>query len=235
MRHYNFRWWYDYSGGMLTDWGAHHIDIAKWRSIWNTPARCRSTAVRRCCPASPEGYNTPKSPLVECEYANGIKLDIVAEFEGVTFEGDNGRIFVNRGRITGKLIEDQDADPVAKEKIMNDVKALFKGNLAKLGDHMGNFFEGFKHNLPVISDVEGQHRTVSVCHLGNISIRLGAESNGIRTSKKSSVTAEAGAMLKREQRAPYQIPTSANGFALGWPQRPTPAIRLSIPSDCGTS
>ncbi len=56
---------------------------------------------------------------------------------------------------------------------MNDVKALFKGNLAKLGDHMGNFFEGFKHNLPVISDVESQHRSASVCHLGNISIRLG--------------------------------------------------------------
>ena len=71
---------------------------------------------------------------------------------------------------------------------MNDVKALFKGNLAKLGDHMGNFFEGFKHNLPTISDVESQHRTVSVCHLGNISIRLGARSNGIPKSKRSSAT-----------------------------------------------
>ena len=80
---------------------------------------------------------------------------------------------MNRGRITGKPIEDQDADPAAKEKITTEVKALFKGNLAKLGDHMGNFFEAFKNNLPVISDVESQHRTASVCHLGNISIRLG--------------------------------------------------------------
>ena len=44
---------------------------------------------------------------------------------------------------------------------MNDAKALFKGNLTRLGDHMGNFFEGFKHNLPVISDVESQHRSAS--------------------------------------------------------------------------
>ena len=53
-------------------------------------ARSRSTAARRCCPASPGGYTTPKSPLVECEYPNGITLDIVAEFEGGDFRGRQG-------------------------------------------------------------------------------------------------------------------------------------------------
>ena len=98
----------------------------------------------------------------------------------------------------------QDADPPLKEKIMNDAKALFKGNLAKLGDHMGNFFEGFKHNLPVISDVESQHRTVSVCHLGNFSIRLGRKIEWDAEKQEIVGDSQANAMLRREQRAPYQ-------------------------------
>jgi hypothetical protein len=128
---------------------------------------------------------------------------------GILFEGDKGRIYVDRGRITGKPIEEQNADPGLKEKITSDVKALFKGNVAKLGDHMGNFFEAFKHNLPVVSDVEGQHRSASVCHLGNISIRLGRKIEWDAEKQEIVGDAEANAMLKREQRAPYQISPSA--------------------------
>ncbi len=92
---------------------------------------------------------------------------------------------------------------------MNDVKALFQGNLAKLGDHMGNFFEGFKHNLPVISDVESQHRSASGCHLGNISIRLGRKIHWDADKQEIVGDGEANAMLKRAQRAPYQFSASA--------------------------
>ncbi len=92
---------------------------------------------------------------------------------------------------------------------MDGVKALFKGNLAKLGDHMGNFFEGFKHNLPTVSDVESQHRTVSVCHLGNISIRLGRKIQWDAVKQEIVGDAEANSMIKREQRKPYQISGSA--------------------------
>ena len=209
--HYTFRWWYEYSGGLLTDWGAHHLDIAQWAlNTENSGPRIIDGTQTRL-PNVPGGYTTPGNPLVEYQYPDGIVVQVVtdAEREGVLFEGEKGRIKVDRDKIVGKPIEEQDADPPLKEKIMTDVKALFKGNLARLGDHMGNFFEGFKHNLPVISDVESQHRSVSVCHLGNFSIRLGRKIEWDPEKQEVVGDSEANAMLKRAQRAPYQISPSA--------------------------
>ena len=207
--HHSFRWWYDYSGGMMTDWGAHHLDVVQWALDMQQSGPKTIDGTRTVLPNIPGGYTTPKYPLVTYQYPGDITVEVVAEDEGVLFEGENGRIFVNRGRITGKPIEEQDRDPALKEKIMTDVKALFKGNLAKLGDHMGNFFEGFKHNLPVISDVESQHRTVSVCHLGNISIRVGRKIEWDAEKQEIVGDSEANSMLRRAQRAPYQISPSA--------------------------
>ncbi len=207
--HHSFRWWYDYSGGMLTDWGAHHLDVTQWALDMENSGPKTIDGTKTVLPNIPGGYTTPKFPQVTYQYPGDITVDVVAEDEGILFEGDAGRIFVNRGRITGKPIEQQDADPALKEKTLNEAKALFKGNLARLGDHMGNFFEGFKHNLPVISDVESQHRTVSVCHLGNISIRVGRKIEWDAAKQEIVGDSEANAMLRREQRAPYQISPSA--------------------------
>jgi myo-inositol 2-dehydrogenase / D-chiro-inositol 1-dehydrogenase len=207
--HYTFRWWYDYSGGLLTDWGAHHLDIAQWGLNTDHSGPQWIDGTKTVLPNIPGGYTTPGNPIVEFQYPGDITLEVVTDKEGVMFEGEKGRIYVNRGRIEGKPIEEQDADPALKEKIMVDVKALFKGNLAKLGDHMGNFFEAFKHNLPVISDVESQHRSASVAHLANISIRLGRKIQWDPEKQEVVGDAEANTMLKRAQRAPYQISPSA--------------------------
>jgi len=209
--HYTFRWWYEYSGGLLTDWGAHHLDITQWGlNTENTGPRWID-GTKTVLPNIPGGYTTPGNPLVTYQYPDDVVVEVVTdqEREGVLFEGEKGRIKVDRDKVVGKPIEEQDADPRLKEKIMDDVKALFKGNLAKLGDHMGNFFEGFKHGLPVVSDVESQHRSVTVCHLGNISIRLGRKIQWDPEKQEVVGDAEANTMLKRAQRAPYQITASA--------------------------
>jgi predicted dehydrogenase len=209
--HYTFRWWWEYSGGLLTDWGAHHLDITQWAlNTENTGPRVIDGTQTKL-PNVPGGYTTPGNPLVTYQYADDVTVQVLTdqEREGVLIEGDKGRIKVDRDKVVGKPIEEQDADPALKEKIMNDVKALFKGNLAKLGDHMGNFFEGFKHNLPTISDVESQHRSVTVCHLGNISIRLGRKLEWDPEKQEFVGDTEANAMLKRAQRAGYQISASA--------------------------
>jgi myo-inositol 2-dehydrogenase / D-chiro-inositol 1-dehydrogenase len=217
--HHKFRWWYDYAGGIMTDWGAHHTDIVQWALGTEDTGPVSIDGSQTELPNIPGGYTTPKSPIVHYQYASGITMTIRSEYEGVTFEGEKGRIFVNRGRITGKPIEEQDADPALKEKIMGSIQGLFKGNVAQFNDpktdlpdgfrHMHNFFEGFKHNLPVISDVESQHRTVSICHLGNISIRLQRKIEWEPDRQQIVGDGEANAMLRREQRAPYQIPSSA--------------------------
>ena len=110
--HYEFRWWYEYSGGKMTDWGAHHVDIATWAiGADNTgPISVEGTAKH---PNIPNGYNTATEFLVTCKYADGAELVIRHDTEnGITFEGDKGTFFVSRGaldRPAGRRTEGQSA------------------------------------------------------------------------------------------------------------------------------
>ena len=206
--HFRFRWWYEYSGGICTDWGAHHMDIAHWAlDVEHTgPRTIDGTATK--LPSIPGGFNTPKLVTVNFQYPDDVHVQLLAQppgDEGVTFEGEKGRIYVNRGRITGKPIEEQDADPSLKEPILEAVEKLYKGNTAKMGDHMGNFFEAWKFDKWPISDVETQHRSVSACHLANISIRLQRKLQWDADKEEFVDDSEANAMLTRPQRAPYEV------------------------------
>lgn len=202
----NFRWFYEYSGGIMTDWGAHHMDIAQWAlGVDHHGGPLTIDGSQTKMPSIPGGYNTPKHPIVRYTYAHDVELNVVAEFEGVTFEGDKGRIFVNRGRITGTPIEEQDANPKLKEETLDVVKKMFGQNVDSLGDHMKNFFEAFKHDLPTASDVTTGHRTATACHLGGISMRLGRKIQWDASKEEIVGDNEANAMLKREQRAGYKF------------------------------
>ena len=120
-------------------------------------------------------------------------------------------MFVNRGRITGKPIEEQDADPKLKESIMAAVEKLYKGNTAKMGDHMGNFFEAWKYGKWPISDVDSQHRSVSACHLANISIRLKRKLTWDAAKEQFVGDSEANAMLNaRRSGSPYTLRSVAD-------------------------
>jgi predicted dehydrogenase len=206
--HYRFRWWYEYSGGIATDWGAHHMDIAHWVLDAEHTGPSSIDGTKTALPTIPGGFNTPKLVTVEYRYPNDVQVLLQAQppgDEGVLIEGEAGRIYVNRGRLTGKPIEAQDADQALKDKIMASVEALYKGNTAKMGDHMGNFFEAWMHGKWPISDVESQHRSVSACHLGNISIRLGRKLTWDAEKQDFVGDSEASGMLSRAQREPYKV------------------------------
>jgi len=206
--HYQFRWWYEYSGGIATDWGAHHMDVAHWVMNIEDSGPTSIDGTKTALPTIPGGYNTPKLVSVDYEYPNDIKVLMRAQppgDEGLLIEGTEGRIYVNRGRLTGKPIEEQDADPALKDKIMEQVKELYKGNTAHYGDHMGNFFEAWMHGKWPISDVQSQHRSVSACHLGNISIRLGRKLTWDPAKEDFVGDSEATGMLSRAQRSPYTV------------------------------
>jgi predicted dehydrogenase len=206
--HSRFRWWYEYSGGICTDWGAHHMDITHWALNVENSGPLTIDGTKTKLPEVAGGFNTPKLVTVDYLYPGDIHVQLIAQppgDEGVLFEGEKGRIFVNRGRITGKPIEEQDADPKLKESIMADVEKLYKGNTAKMGNHMGNFFEAWKFGKWPISDVESQHRSVSACHLANISIRLKRKLTWDAVAETFVGDSQADAMLKRAQRDPYKI------------------------------
>lgn len=126
------------------------------------------------------------------------------------FEGDKGRLFVNRGTIAGKPVENLKDDPLPKEKYRlyahdNPARPPRAGKLDAIINHMGNFFDCVKSRRPPISDVVGQHRSVSARHLGNISIRLKRKLKWDPEKELLVGDEEANERLRREQRKPYQI------------------------------
>lgn len=203
--HFKFRWWYEYSGGIVTDWGAHHMDIAQWAIGADRTGPLTIDGSGTEMPSIEGGFNTPKNPAINYLYANDIIVEITTGDEFVMIEGEAGRIRVNRQRVTGKPIEDQDADQSLQDMINAKMSDLYPNG--KPGSHMGNFFDSVKTRNQPISDVVSQHRSVSACHLGNISCRLGRSLTWDAENERFVSDDEANDFLSRPQRDPFTIST----------------------------
>ena len=221
--HYQFRWWYEYSGGKFTDWGAHHIDIATWAlgedkegsgpiEIDGTDAK-HPVAYEHGYAKSDVRYNTAHDYVVKCKYASGVTLNVTsggskeADAEGprtvgngILFEGDKGRIFVSRGKISGKPIEENwDKDLYTDE----DVMRLFKGKPHE--GHKSNFFRCIREGGLPVSDVFTHVQAMSTCHLSAIAARLNRVIKWDPKAEKIVGDAEAAKFFAREQRKGYEI------------------------------
>jgi predicted dehydrogenase len=205
--HYEFRWWYEYSGGKMTDWGAHHNDIAQWGlgADGSGPIAVEGTGEEPS--KEPNSYNCHPTFKVTYTYANGAKL-VCADTQldgsadpkdkkhtnGILFVGEDGKwIFVNRELITASdkaLVED---------KLPENATRLYLSN-----NHMGNFLECVKTRKETICPASVGHRSVSVCHIGVISTRLGKKLKWDPVKEKFDDD-EANKMLSREMRAPWKL------------------------------
>lgn len=201
--HVRFRWWYEYSGGIVTDWGAHHLDIVHWALGIENGGPLTIDGSETEMPEVEGGYNTPKSPIIKYSYPNDVQVEVVAGDEFIIFEGTSGRIRVNRDRISGKPIEEQDADQATRDRVQSLMGELYANG--KPGNHMANFVESVRSRKQPISDVVSQHRSASACHLGNISCRLGRMLTWDAAREVFEGDDEANEMLQRTQRDPYTI------------------------------
>lgn len=205
--HYTFRWWWEYSGGQMTDWGAHHIDIAQW-GIDSLPVEFQATAKTSNIEG---GYNVPVDFQARVTYASGVVMNISDTGDnGILFTGDQGRLFVNRGKITGLPIEELQTRPLPRQDwkayaFDNLEQPLRSGKLDAITSHMHNFFECITTRKPTISDVLSQHRSVSTCHLANIAIRLGRPLRWDADNEVFVDDQQANEMLSRQQRQGFEI------------------------------
>ena len=205
--HYTFRWWLAYSGGQMTDWGAHHIDIAQW-GINGLPVIISGAAKY---PKTVNGYDVPIDFEVQYTYDNGVTLAVKDHGRnGVLFEGSEGRIFVNRGTVAGKPVDDLKDRPLSRESLQlykfdNLSRPERAGKLDAIVNHMGNFFDCIEARKIPISDIESQHRSVSTCHLGNIAMRLGRTLNWNPKSETFTNDDDANQHLQRPQRSGFEI------------------------------
>jgi predicted dehydrogenase len=204
--HRTFRFWYDYSGGTMTDWGAHHNDIAYWAIGQRAPARVEST---RLAEPIPGGYDAISEYEVRYTYADGTKLTIMTtrddsifgakinpdgQRNGIRFEGSAGWIWVNRSEITASDMD------LLRTPLPDDATRLYVSR-----DHMGNFFDCVRSREKPICDVETGHLSANMCHLGAISLRTG---HGLVWDAEREVftgehAKDANTYLARELRKPY--------------------------------
>lgn len=205
--HYTFRWWREYSGGQMTDWGAHHLDIARW-GIDSDPMEISGTAR---FPDVTDGYNVPLDFEARYRFANDVTLTVLDHGRnGVMFTGSEGRLFVNRGTVAGAPVVELKQRPLPREQFtLYDFDNLHRperaGKLDAIINHMGNFFDCIAERKQPISDVDGQHRSVSVCHLGNIALQLGRPLVWDPEAEQFPNDREANALCSREQRAGFEI------------------------------
>ena len=205
--HYTFRWWHEYSGGQMTDWGAHHLDIAQW-AIGEFPVEIESAAT---FPRIANGYNVATEFSAKFRYPSGVVMTVSdTGRNGILFTGSKGRIFVNRASLSGKPVQDLVHDPLPREQFaLYDFDDLQRpprtGKLDAIVNHMANFFDCVRSRRQTISDIESQHRSVTTCHLGNISMWLGRPLKWDPEAEQFIGDAEANARLRRDQRPGFEI------------------------------
>lgn len=192
--HYNFRFFWDYSGGQMTNWGAHHLDIAQW-----------GLGMDESGPVSIEGkaryqkdhlYEVPEWCEVVYQYADGVKM-ICGQGQrgGTTFEGDKGTLHVNR-----KGMETNPPELAQEALSAADV------HLYESENHHTNWLECIKTRKLPICDIAIGHRSATVCHLGNIAARTGRPIQW--DPEKETIVGDDAAreMLSRPYRAPWAQP-----------------------------
>jgi predicted dehydrogenase len=197
----------------MTDWGAHHVDIAAWAfNLENTgPVKVEPVsavhpvAFKDGLPTDPSQYNTATQFHVTATFKNGAVLHIrdsandLGFDNGLLLEGSTGRIFVNRGKLTGDAVDALKTNPLKEETLKN----LYKGKTP--GNHMQNFFECIADRTQPISDVHSHHRAMTVCHLANIAIRLDRTIQWDPDTEQIVGDAQAATWQAREQRKGYEI------------------------------
>jgi predicted dehydrogenase len=204
--HQKFRWWFDYSGGPVTDWGAHHNDVARWAIGLDGPTTIEARALTEPIPG---GYTTPSEFEATLTWANGVRQIVKTTVDdspfgvalkpdgqrnGVRLEGTNGWIWVNRSTMNASDPEMLDA-PLVDPKVRLEVS----------DDHMANFFDAVRARKDPICPVEGGHQSAIVGHLIVIALRTGRKLQWDPAGEKfvGEGAREANGHVARRMRKPY--------------------------------
>ena len=217
-----FRWYFEYSGGKMTDWGAHHIDIAQWALAPGEDGPVNISGAGKFTDSVPEdfdwqrflngktslpnAFNTATAFSIDLTFKNGSLMSVNNHYKrdgdnvdfgnGILFEGDKGRIFVNRGKIEGapyEALTDED-----RSELDEQIITLCKGK--KPGSHMKNFFDCIADGSKPISDVWSHHRTMTSCHLCNIALMLGRDLQWDPKAEQFINDDQATALMSRKSR-----------------------------------
>jgi predicted dehydrogenase len=202
--HFEFRYHLDHSGGRMTDWGAHHNDIAQWAIGADRSGPVEVNGGEGEFPRSGP-YDTAGVFDVHYKYANGVELVCSSEGgNGVRLTGTNGWIWVTRLNIEA-------ADPgILRGSIeTGEVKRFDEFNKAEeipgTDAHHENWLDCIQSRKPCRADIETGHRSATVCHIGNISLRLGRPLRWEPVKEEFPGDPTANILANPSMRAPWRL------------------------------
>ncbi len=166
--HWDWRWVMDYSGGQLTDWAGHHIDIAHWGVGLDRTGPVEVSDAKGEYPKDGT-YDVPYAYKFKCKYANGLEMVVASASQlphgmGACWYGEKGWIHVNRGGINAQ-----------KPEVLKEVIGHGEIKLYKSVDHLQNFIDCVKSRRETITPAEIAHRSISVALLGEIAMLTGRD------------------------------------------------------------
>jgi predicted dehydrogenase len=226
--HYDFRWWYQYSGGKMTDWGAHHLDIAQWAlgkdgsgpigvqrvsatppatepNRYNCHEHFKVKYVYDNCPEvfAMDGGGTDANQLVDkdgkrLKNKKGEEYKVTGDTNGVLMIGETGTIFVSR-----EVLYASDSKIISEPLKSSEAVTLYP---TRPTNHVQNFADCVRSREQPICNPTVGGGSVIVCHIGTIALRLGKD----KKLKWDPIAhrfddAEANAMLSRQMRAPWRL------------------------------
>ncbi len=192
--HYDFRFVSDYSGGDVTNWGAHHLDIAQWAlgADSSGPEEIVGRGKRHTTGLHDVFYDVH----VEFHYAGGVIVQLRSGGNGLRFEGTEGWIYVTRGQLQ--------AEP---KSLLNSPLRPDELHLAlpEGATHMGLWLDAIRQQQPrlINAPVEVGHRSATVCHLANIAMELARPLRWDPSAERFVGDEEANRHLARASREPW--------------------------------
>ena len=209
--HYLFRFFWDYSGGQMTNFGAHHLDTAQWGLGMDDsgPVSVEGTADYN----SHGWYETPDSVVIKYKYASGVTMNcrqtpgVPGHQQGTEFVCENGTVFVYRGGVVASSSDILDSVDVPEPLVRKGavIKLPTKDRRYSNNAHVQNFLDCVKSRQSPAADISIGHRSATVCHLGNIALRSGKKIDWNPETETIEGDAGAAKWLTKEYRKPYSL------------------------------
>lgn len=217
---WNFRWWFEYSGGQVTDWGVHHTDIAFWALAGDDGQAVQAQGtgefmgterqqsldflLGKIAPDQmPVAFNVAHSFDVDVTLSTGNTIKVLSGNNELVITGELGKIRVNRGSLTGTPVEEIDADPQAKREIEEAMVKIYGSEIPK--SHMANFFDSIRSGRQPVANVHEHVRAVNATHLANVALLTGRKVRFDPVAIAFPDDAEANQLVRRTRRSGFEI------------------------------
>ncbi len=207
---YRFRFILDYSGGQMTNFGAHSNDLAQWGNGTSLTGPMEFEPVYAEFPPKGSLFTTAEKSKLIARYANGVELVCESDKAGFAcrFEGTEGWVdFGWKGLTTyPESLKESKIGPNEIHLPRSVPEEQASGSRAHTLDHVRNFLNSVKSRQEPIEPVEVGHRTASLCHIGNFALLLNRKLRWDPEKEIFPGDAEANAMLERPMREPWTMP-----------------------------